>query len=119
MMAAGEVGLLLTECRANDSAQPSVVRVALATFFGLFKKGARSEISLGTTKPNGRKRLWRTYPLGDWDIVQLLVLGLGGFCQLPIENKCLFVVGLGTGRIVQLQLLQESAVIKGPDMIGV
>jgi hypothetical protein len=38
MMAAGEVGLLLTECRANDSAQPSVVRVALATFFGLLKK---------------------------------------------------------------------------------
>jgi hypothetical protein len=39
MMAAGEVGLLLTECRANDSAQPSVFRVAIATcFFGLLNK---------------------------------------------------------------------------------
>jgi hypothetical protein len=34
MMAAGEVGLLLTECRANDSAQPSVNDI-----------GARSEIT--------------------------------------------------------------------------
>jgi hypothetical protein len=45
MMAAGEFGLLLTECRANDSAQPSVVCVALATFFGLVEKGAKSKLT--------------------------------------------------------------------------
>jgi hypothetical protein len=68
MMAAGEVGLLLTECRANDSAQPSVNDI-----------GARSELSStaiwGVNIAQGvslrilgihhQPRRWESPPFGD------------------------------------------------------